>query len=187
MQKLLLLFVLLFSINLFPQTYSYDIYFENYYFLAGDAFYFDVILRSEYGFTLDAYQGIIEFNKELDPTGLYYVTGSSDLVNEPGFLQLTEDQIRFASGVGTDVIDRDEIRIGTFILARDGNFPEPWIFDFDWVIGGGLGTIILADGFQDITQYGVFSDLYYEVIGDGFSNFSNYPNPFNPATTVIFH
>jgi len=163
---------------------------------------FDILLScANSDFELSSYQCSLSFDLDLiqnDTICLKYIENSSELANYPLHVvgHDTTDGINeliFVSGIGSDLITSEEIRVGKFNICSSINFSIDDL-NLRWNFSGALNTILTDQSFLDITEPSNHINFDYTITDVGSSNrkpnkfhlSQNYPNPFNPRTKIEF-
>ena len=150
-------------------------------------------------FELTSYQCALRINNDFDlsKASFSYVPNSSELNNEPNlFVDIDNsdgnNELTFVSYIGNDIISKDKILVGKFII--DGI--DIYELNLEWNFDGTISTIITGNEFNNITDsvnhfaVNEFSednnddDIEELNLPNTYSISQNYPNPFNPTTNV---
>lgn len=169
---------------------------------------FEVYIKCiDKSFDLTSYQCAFQFNPKITNNGrlkFSYVAQSSQIANAPRFGVSVNHvdnymKLAFASLVGSDVITKDNLRIGRFRLENTKSFATNDL-GLKWSFDGDISTILTSSDFAGITN--VASHFYEKELNanstlkkNSVSNtnqteyklFQNYPNPFNPETNITFN
>ena len=149
------------------QTYSVTL--QNGIQLDSYTYEFDIYISTNDGeFELTSYQSSLIFNNSQVKNGeisFLYIQGTSQLSNIPSLGMGVKkndnyDVLTFASLPGSDIINRDAKRIGTFSITSGIPFTGSNL-NILWNFDGRLTTIVTGTNFIDITD----STCFYSYIG----------------------
>ena len=107
---------------------------------------------------ITSYQCALSINQNIDHSSLllYYVEGSSELINEPNLFVGVADidgtaELTFVSYIGNDNI-RSKTLIGKFVLQGNIDISNINLLNIQWNFEGTISTIITGTGFENITN-----------------------------------
>lgn len=165
---------------------------------------FDVTVKAlNNNFVLTSYQCAFVFNPQITNGGeltFTYLEGSSQIANLPSYAVGINNidgelKLTFASMAGSDSITSNESIIGRFRLQNTASFANIDL-NLKWDFNGFVATIITGQYFQNITTPANHKSITNIALGTELNNsiqpadfklLQNFPNPFNPNTTLAFN